>query len=162
MRNVLALFAACGLIAGCDVDVASEQGLEGGAQVVSEPPLVRVCRAATSVFYPQEPTGSRMVEAASAETVRLAYEAGVGGAGMRAECTFAGDRVTWRLLDGGVAGAGIATAAQRVPDTATYSLEGDRVRLVQSGADGATTDVTWTSTELKRSSVSFDVSTGAE
>jgi hypothetical protein len=142
---VLAL--ACAAAASCGGEPPVEERVAGGALPAGEPPVVRACRAATSAFNPQEPIGSRTVPSASAEVVRLVYEAGPASPGLTAECAFRGDSVTWRLLSVTTAVGGVETPVQRAPETATYAIQGERVRLRSQRAGGTSTETTWTSTE---------------
>ena len=150
MRALFLVFVCAGA-AGCSVESSVEERVAGGALPAGEPPVVRVCRAATSAFNPQEPIGARTVPTASVEAVRLAYEPGPVSAGLTAECSFRGEEVTWRLLSLTPAVGGVETAVQRAPETATYTVQGDTVRLRAVRADGSSTEHIWTSTETSGS-----------
>jgi hypothetical protein len=150
------LALACVAAAGCGGEPPVEERVAGGALPSGEPPVVRVCRAATSAFNPQEPMGARTVPRASAEVVRLVYEAGPASAGLTAECAFQGDLVTWRLLGLTSAEGMSETPVQRAPETAVFAVDGDTVRLRVRRAEGTSTKHTWTSTETRGSIVSTE------
>ena len=160
MRAAVLAFI-CVAVAGCGGEPPVEERVAGGAMSAGEPPVVRVCRAATSVFNPQEPLGARTVPTASVEKVRLAYEPGPTSAGLTAECAFQGETVTWRLLSLTPAAGGVETPVERAPETATYTVEGGTVRLVQTRPDGGRTEASWTSSE-SGDAVSSDPTTEAE
>lgn len=140
------LAIACAVLAGCGGEPPVEERVTGGAIPSGEPPVVGVCRAATSAFNPGEPLGARTVPSASVEMVRLAYEAGPASAGLTVECAFKGDQVTWRPLTVTPAVGGVEMPVQRAPETATYVWKGDTVHLQQQ-RPGTRTESTWTSVE---------------
>jgi hypothetical protein len=152
------LIGVCVLLAGCGGEPGSDAAPQGGAVATAEPAPVRVCRAATAGFHPEEPAGERSVRSATAESVRMSYEAGAAGQGLEVECTLRNGEVTWRAASpGGGEKPGFGAA-----ETAAYTLEGDTVRLLQKRPDGTSTEVSWTSTESGGGSVSLGAPVGTE
>ena len=136
MRGPILLACVGLLVAACDREVEAASQTNASPESASpESDRVRVCRAATNHFNQQEPVGARTVRQDSADRVELSYAAAApAGAGLSVECAFQGDQVTWRPV-----------VVQ--PETLTYGVDGNTVRLTQRKSDGSRSEITWTSQE---------------
>ncbi|HZH08213.1 MAG TPA: hypothetical protein VEY69_16200 [Lautropia sp.] len=129
---VLIATASAGLLAACDMEFEGSSETsetvtvshDGAEQPAGQDARVRVCAAATHhvTSEPGDPVSWREVDK---DTVRLELGPDQADGAEVVECDFTKDKVTWRTVDG-------TKPAQFSPETLTYKVEGNTVRVSQS------------------------------